>query len=78
MIAMASGSQIDQQRDDRWPNQTVAGSLRVKLESNGSDYESEDDDDDEIGPRLGYDTKTGELRYKGNEAETLADVTGNA
>jgi hypothetical protein len=75
MVAMASGSQVDQQRDERWPNQTVAGSLRVKLESNESDYES--DDDEEIGPRLGYDPETGILRHQGNGNEKLADVTGN-
>ena len=69
---MASGSQVDQQREDRWPNQTVAGSLRVKLESNESDYES--DDDEEIGPRLGYDPKTGELRYLGKGNDKSDDV----
>ena len=56
---MASGTQVDKQREERWPNQTAAGSLRVKLEANESDYES---DDEEIGPCLGYDPETGKLR----------------
>ncbi|KAJ2936704.1 hypothetical protein H1R20_g387, partial [Candolleomyces eurysporus] len=59
LVQMASGTQVDKQREERWPNQTAAGSLRVKLEANESDYES---DDEEIGPRLGYDPETGKLR----------------
>lgn len=56
---MASGAQIDKQREERWPNQTAAGSFRVKVEHEESDYESSDDE--EIGPRVGYDPKTGKL-----------------
>ncbi|RXW15938.1 hypothetical protein EST38_g9916 [Candolleomyces aberdarensis] len=52
LVAMAGGEQVDKQREERWPNQTAAGTLRVKVEANDSDYES---DDEEIGPRLGYD-----------------------
>ncbi|KAF5333090.1 hypothetical protein D9611_002437 [Ephemerocybe angulata] len=63
MVAMASGDHVDKQRDQRWPNQT-GPSLTVRVhprQEEGSDYESDDDDDEDVGPRLGYDVKTGVL-----------------
>jgi len=59
---VASGDQVDKQREERWPNQTTNGSVKVKLQptEDDSDYETSDDEAD-VGPRLGYDPKTGEL-----------------
>ncbi|TFK23240.1 hypothetical protein FA15DRAFT_670625 [Coprinopsis marcescibilis] len=72
-MEMANGGQIDNQRENRWPNQTANGSLWVQVKSGqaGSDDDDEDDDDCDLPrPKLGYDPVTGEL-YRADDDEDL-------
>ena len=58
---MASGEQIDLQRERRWPNQTAGGSLWVKLKPEQEGREDDSDDEMDAAPKLGYDPVTGNL-----------------
>jgi len=44
---MASGATVDMQREERWPNKTEKGTVRVDAKALGGESEYSDDSDGE-------------------------------
>jgi hypothetical protein len=60
-LEMATGEQIDLQRERRWPNQTAGGSLWVKVKPEQEGREDESDEEMGEAPKLAYDPDSGKL-----------------